>query len=237
LDVIKDVGKNLKYLLKGKPYKKDDYKELLVMLFTIFKMMKTKGLLTLEAHIENPHESEIFKKFPKIISDHHAIDFLCTYLRLLIMGVDNHYALDDLMDKNIDTHHHKHLNAAHAVGAFGESLPALGIVAAVLGVITTMKSITEPPEILGGLIAAALVGTFTGILLSYGVITPMSVYMTKFADSQSKYFECIKAGILAYMQGNAPAIVVEFVRNIIPDSEKPDFKEIEEALNGNESAQ
>jgi chemotaxis protein MotA len=235
-DILKDALKNLKNLFKGKPYKKVHYLELLSFLFHGFKQMKTKGMLTMEAHIENPHESELFKKYPGFLNNHHALEFFCDSIRLLVMGVDNPYILEDIMDKEIEIHHHEGHNASAAVGGMGEAMPALGIVAAVLGVITTMKSISEPPEILGGLIAAALVGTFTGVLLSYGVLSPISSFIGKFSEAEEDFLKCIKAGIISHMQGNAPAITVEFVRKVIPLHDRPTFRELEAALNAEEEA-
>jgi chemotaxis protein MotA len=230
-NVIKQALKMIKFVFKSKPYSKANYMELLTFLFVIFKLMKTKGLLALESHIENPHESEIFKKYPSIVHDHHLTDFICDYLRLLVMGVDNYMYMEDLLDRELEVHHHAHSEAAGALGTFGEGLPALGIVAAVLGVINTMGSITEPPAVLGELIGGALVGTFCGILLSYGIFSPMAAYIGKYADEESKYWLCIKTGIITYMQGNAPAIVIEFIRKQIPVHLRPSFREVETALN------
>lgn len=231
LDLIKDVGKAFKKLFKGQPYKKAHYLELLAFLFTVFKLIKTKGMLEVEAHIENPHESELFRKFPKILNDHHIVDFFCDSLRLLTMGVDNPYSMDEILEKEIETHHHELEQTAAAITTVADAMPALGIVAAVLGVITTMGSITEPPAILGGLIAAALVGTFLGVLLAYGLIAPIGAFLTKFAHAETRYFECIKQGIIAHMQGNAPAITIEFVRKMIPPHTQPSFKETEAMIN------
>lgn len=229
--VLKKALKSFKKLLKGAPYKKDHYVELLTFLFRILKEMKTKGMLAIEGAIEDPHASELFTKYPFFMSDHHAVQFFCDNIRLLTMGVDNHYQMEEIMDRDLEGHHHDLENAASAVVNLGDSFPALGIVAAVLGVIVTMGSISEPPEVLGHLIGAALVGTFFGILMSYGIVSPMGAYLGKFAGEESKYMECIKVAILAHMQGNAPTVTVEFVRKAIPDHIRPSFKEVEEAVN------
>lgn len=221
---------SMKKLFKGAPYKKAHYIELLVFLFSIFKIMKTKGMLEIEPDIEDPHSSERFSKYPTFAHDHHAVDFFCDNIRLLTMGVDNHYQLGDIMDKDLDLHHHDLHTISASLTGFGDSLPALGIVAAVLGVITTMGSITEPPEVLGGLIGAALVGTFFGILMSYGVFSPIGSFIGKYGDEESVYLNCIKTAIIAHMQGNAPAVTVEFVRKAIPDHLRPSFKEVEDAI-------
>lgn len=228
--------KSLKKLFKPAPYNKDSYIELLTLLFNVFKVAKTKGMLELEGHIENPSESALFSKYPKFMADHHALDFLCDYLRVLTMGVDNYYQMDDLMNQELELHHKENHDVSHAIVLMGDAMPALGIVAAVLGVITTMGSITEPPEILGGLIGAALVGTFTGVLVSYGFISPMGTYIGKYGDAEAKFLECIKVGIIAHMQGNAPQITVEYIRKNIPSKYRPTFKELEEALNKPETA-
>jgi chemotaxis protein MotA len=231
MDIVKDAGKSLSKLFKGKPYNKNFYLEFLSFQFLVFKTLKAKGLLSIEPHIEKPEESEIFKKFPKVLHDHHLMDFFCDSIRLLTMGVDNHYQLEDILDKQIEAHHHALEEAAGAINAMGESMPALGIVAAVLGVIVTMGSITEPPAILGALIGAALVGTFTGVLISYGLLGPIAGFLGKYANAESKAYECMKVGIICHMQGNAPIVTAEFVRKIIPPHEQPAFKEMEESFN------
>ena len=222
---LKSFGK----LFKGAPYNKAAYLEMLLLVFNVFKLAKTKGMLELEGHIENPHESQLLLKYPKFQHDHHAVDFLCDYLRLLTMGMDNYSHMEDLMNLELEIHHKESHDIAHAINQMGDGMPALGIVAAVLGVITTMGSITEPPEILGGLIGAALVGTFTGVLVSYGFVGPMATSIGKYFEAESKYLECLKVGIIAHMQGNAPQVTVEFVRKTIPSAYRPTFKELEDA--------
>ncbi len=197
----------------------------------MFKLAKSKGDLALESHVENPHESSLFGNFPKFQCDHHAIEFFCDYLRLLTLGASNPHEIESIIDQELEAHH----NAKHAIAsAFqvtGEAIPALGIVAAVLGVIVTMSSITEPPEILGGLIAAALVGTFSGILISYGFVAPMAANLNATYAAEHNYFVCIKAGLLGHMQGYAPQVSVEFARKILPDEYRPTFQELEGVIN------
>jgi chemotaxis protein MotA len=229
-DTIMDALRNLKYLFKGKPYSKKHYLQALCLLFFIFKLMKTKGALAIEAHIDNPHESELFKKYPLILHDHHVTDFICDCLRLLVMGVSDHYQIEDMIDRDMEVHHHEGLAAAGAVTNMGDAMPALGIVAAVLGVITTMKSISEPPEVLGGLIAAALVGTFTGVLLSYGILAPMGCFMSKFTEAEGEFLRCVKSGLISHLQGNSPTISVEYIRKTMPMHHRPSFKEVEAEL-------
>lgn len=227
--VVLGCLKALKYLVKGSPYKKKDYVELLTMLYHCFKTMRSKGMLEMETHIENPHSSGLFNSYPKFAKNHHAVDFLCDYLRLLTMGMEDQYQVDDLMTADLETHHHEHHVIAGAWTTLGDAFPALGIVAAVLGVIVTMGSINEPPAILGGLIGAALVGTFLGILVAYGYIGPIGSLLAKYFDDDHVYLVVIKSGIMAHLKGNAPAVSVEFARNLIPPHERPDFKTVEEA--------
>lgn len=228
--ILKDVMKSLKKLMKKEPYSKQQYLELLTLFSVVFKLAKSKGLVEIEKHIETPHESQVFQKFPLFLADHHAEVFFCDYMRMLIMGVDNHYQIEDLLTAEIEGHHHHGEEVAGAINNLAESFPALGIVAAVLGVITTMGSINEPPAVLGGLIGSALVGTFLGVLLSYGIVGPMGRQLGLFLGAESKYFECIKAAIIAHMRGHAPTISVEFARKIIPEHLRPTFQEVEEAV-------
>jgi chemotaxis protein MotA len=230
-NVLKQTMGALKYLFKGSPYVKEDYMQLLLFFFGACKLMKTKGMLQIEPALDAPHESELFTKFPKFLHNHHGVEFFCDYLRLVTMGMDNHYQLEDLMEKEIEIHHHEAAMPSASVNAMADGMPALGIVAAVLGVIQTMGSITEPPEILGGLIGAALVGTFLGVLMSYGLIAPIAASLGKFADSETQYFQVMKTAIIAHVQGNAPVVTVEFARKMIPSNLRPSFSELDAAIN------
>src|SRR5689334_17178930 len=202
-------------LLKAERYDKNAYLELLSLLYSIFKLAKTKGALALEAHVENPHESTLFQRFPIFFADHHAVVFLCDYLRLLTLGSDNHHEMETLMDEELETHHLETSAVASAIQTIADGLPALGIVAAVLGVIHTMGSITEPPAVLGHLIGGALVGTFMGVLLAYGFVGPIAAAVKARNEAEARYFICIKAAILAYMQGYAPSVAIEFARKAL----------------------
>ncbi|MEI8395478.1 MAG: flagellar motor stator protein MotA [Rhodospirillaceae bacterium] len=227
--IIGLTGKEIGHLMKGPKYGKEHYLELLTLLFQVFKIAKTKGLLALEQHIEKPEESPLFQQFPKFYSDHHAVVFLCDYLRLMSLGSDNPHELGDLLDQELETHHYEQLRVADAVSNLGDSIPALGIVAAVLGVIHTMGAITEPPEVLGHLIGGALVGTFFGVFATYGFIGPMAAGMRAIFASEGKYFQCIKAGLVAHLGGYAPAISIEYARKVLPSELRPSFTEVEEA--------
>ena len=216
-------------LLKGPKYKADDYLELLTLQYQVFRMAKSKGMLSLESHIENPHESTLFQQFPSFAGDHHAVEFFCDYLRLMTLGTDNPLEVEGLIEQELDVHHHHNHEIAHAVNALAESFPGLGIVAAVLGVIHTMGSINEPPEVLGHLIGAALVGTFLGILLCYGFVGPMATAMKGIYDADHNYFVCLKTGLIAHLQGYAPSVSVEFARKTLGGAVRPTFAELEEA--------
>ncbi len=227
--VLGQVGKEMGHLLAGPKYKKEHYLEMLTMLFQIFKIAKTKGLLALEQHIEKPEESPLFQQFPKFYNDHHAVSFLCDYLRLMSLGADNPQQLGDLLDEELDNHHIHYGRVATAIQQLGDGIPALGIVAAVLGVIHTMGSITEPPEVLGKLIGGALVGTFFGVFAAYGFIAPMANGLNGIYTSEGAYFKAIKAGLIAHLNGYAPAISTEYARKGLPDEVRPSFIEVEEA--------
>lgn len=216
--------------VKGPKYSRTHYEELLGVLFTVFKLAKTKGDLALETHVENPMESSLFGNFPLFQGDHHAVEFLCDYLRVLTLGAGNPHELESIMELELEAHHHDDMELSGAILTMGDAMPALGIVAAVLGIIVTMNSITEPPEILGGLIAAALVGTFAGILLSYGFVTPMGKSMEGAYNSEAHYLNAIKVGIIAHMQGYAPQVSIEFARKSLAGEFRPSFAEVEEMI-------
>jgi chemotaxis protein MotA len=228
--VLKAAGGAVLGLLKGEKYDKAAYLELLSLLYSVFRLAKTKGALALEQHVEKPDDSQLFQGFPLFYANHHALTFLCDYLRLLTLGTDNHHEMETLMDEEIETHHEEHEHVAHAIQQTADALPALGIVAAVLGVIHTMGSITEPPAVLGELIAGALVGTFLGVLLSYGFVGPIAAAIKSRAEAEMRYYVCIKSAVLAYMQGYAPSVAVEFARKALNSDVRPSFYEVEEAV-------
>lgn len=230
--VIGRTAKAMGHALKGPKYTKDDYLELLSLMYQIFKTAKSKGMLALEAHIENPEDSDLFSEFPGFNSDHHVVSFTCDYLRMISLGTENPHEIEALMDEELETHHHELQQVAGAVQSMADALPALGIVAAVLGVIKTMGSITEPPEILGKLIGGALVGTFLGVFVAYGFVGPLASLLKATYEAEGKYYQCIKAGILAYLAGHAPAICVEFARKALLSDVRPSFYEVEEAVSG-----
>ncbi|MGP1396156.1 MAG: flagellar motor stator protein MotA [Inquilinaceae bacterium] len=226
--VLTGTMKAIKESFGGQRYNKESYLELLSLMYLIFKLAKTKGMLALETHIENPDESSLLQQYPSIAGNHHALTFLRDYLRLMSLGSEDPHTLEDLMDEEIETHHQERHQIAGAIQTMADGLPALGIVAAVLGVIKTMGSITEPPEVLGKLIGGALVGTFLGVWVSYGFVAPLASTIKAMYDAETKYFQCMKAGMLAHLHGYAPAISVEFARKALLANVRPDFYEVEE---------
>ena len=228
--VILGAAKQMTHLLKGTPYKRDHFLELLVMLYAVFKLANSKGALALKPHIENPEASDLFAQYPKFAGNHHAVEFLCDALRLITMGSDNPHVLEAMLDEDIEILNHESEAVAHAVTGMADGLPAFGIVAAVLGVIVAMGSISEPPKVLGALIGGAQVGTFLGVLLAYVVVGPMGKNLENYAEAEIKYFHCLKAGILAHVQGHAPAVSVEYARKCLFAHDRPSFADIEEAV-------
>ena len=228
--VLKGSLGAVKACMKGSAYSKDSYVELLGVLYQVFKLVKMKGNLELEVHIETPDESPLFQAFPNFAKDHTALQFLCDYLRMITLGADDPNDLETLMDEEIETHHHEHEQLADAIQTMADGMPALGIVAAVLGVIHTMGSITEPPEILGHLIGGALVGTFLGVWIAYGFIAPIASKAKSTYDAELKYLQCIKVALLAHLRGSAPTVSVEFARKALLSHDRPSFYELEEAV-------
>jgi chemotaxis protein MotA len=214
----------------GNKWKKQDYKDLLSLLFELTKTMKSKGVIALESHIEKPAESTIFQKYPKVLKDHFATDFICDTLRMMTMNLEDPHQIEDAMEKQLEKHHHEAQGPAHALSNMADALPALGIVAAVLGVIKTMAAITEPPEVLGGMIGGALVGTFLGVFLAYGLVGPLAARLKEVVDGDSAYYKIIQSVLVAHLHGNAAQISVEMGRVDIPTSAQPSFMEMEEAL-------
>ncbi len=228
--LLKRTGGAMGTFIKGPVYKPEDFMELLGVLFSVFKLAKTKGDLALEAHVEAPHESTLFANFPTFVNDHHAVEFLCDYLRMLTLGTSNAHEVAEIIDTELELHHEEDHAVAGAIQTLADATPALGIVAAVLGVIHTMGSITEPPEVLGHLIGGALVGTFSGILIAYGFVAPIAQSVGNSFNADAKYFSCMKAGLIAHMQGYAPQVSVEFARKTLPGGVRPTFLEVEEMI-------
>ena len=228
--VIKATLGGLGKSFAGPKWKASDYRDLLSLLFQLTKTMKSKGVIALESHIENPKESAIFTRFPKIMKDHFAIDFICDTLRMMTMNLEDPHQIEDAMEKQLEKHHHEALAPAHALQNMADALPALGIVAAVLGVIKTMGSITEPPEVLGGMIGGALVGTFLGVFLAYGLVGPIAARLKSIVEEEGAFYKIIQSVLVAHLHGNAAQISVELGRTDIPSPAQPTFAQLEEAL-------
>ncbi|WP_409020013.1 flagellar motor stator protein MotA [Brevundimonas vesicularis] len=230
MQVIKGALSGLGKCFAGPKWKKQDYKDLLSLLFQLTKTMKSKGVIALETHIEKPAESSIFQKYPKVLKDHFATDFICDTLRMMTMNLEDPHQIEDAMEKQLEKHHHEAGEPAHALQNLADGLPALGIVAAVLGIIKTMGSITEPPEVLGSMIGGALVGTFLGVFLAYGLVGPFAARLKAIVDEEAAYYKIIQSVLVAHLHGNAAQISVEIGRGDIPSGAQPSFGEMEEAL-------
>ncbi len=228
---LKKMGADFKKILSGPKWKTTDYMDLLCLLFLLAKTMKSKGLIALEQHIEKPEESSIFKRYPKITADHFALPFICDTLRMMTMSLEDPLQVEAAMEKQLEKHHHEALNTAMALQTMADGLPALGIVAAVLGVIKTMGAIDEPPAILGGMIGSALVGTFMGVFLAYGIVGPLSVRLKSIVDEEAQFYHVIRDILVAHLHGNAAQVSVEIGRGSVPSEAQPSFLELEEALN------
>ncbi len=227
---VKATLKALPSLLKGSKYSKELYLELMALLSEILTKVRKEGLMSIESDIEAPDESTIFTKYPKILSDHHAIEFITDYLRLMVSGNMDAFQIENLMDNEIETHHHEGEVPVHTIAKLGDGLPAFGIVAAVMGVVHTMGSVGLPPAELGILIAHALVGTFLGILLAYGFVGPLSNLLEQKLNESTKMYQCIKVTLLASLNGYAPPLAVEFGRKVLYSTERPSFIELEDHI-------
>ncbi|MDB5531428.1 MAG: motA [Devosia sp.] len=216
-------------LFKGPKYNKEAYIELLGLQFSLFKLVQAKGILALEPHIESPDTSTIFAKFPKFAANHHAVEFTCDYLRMVTLGSNNVHEMDALMDEELETHHQENERVVAAIQALADGTPALGIVAAVLGVINTMGSISEPPAVLGHMIGGALVGTFFGVFIAYGFFGPMAQSLKNIYESEAKYLMSLKVGLLAHISGQVPVMAIEFARKGLMSEVRPTFAEIDQA--------
>ncbi len=226
IPLIKEIIKQVLATLKGPSVTREHYSEVLLLLFELCKNAKANPL-SIEAHVEKPHESEIFKRYPKILSNHHAIDFICDSLKVQISSPMSPFDFEDLMDKDMATAHLEEHKAPTTVTRVGDAMPGLGIVAAVLGVVLTMGKLTLGKEVIGHSVASALVGTFLGILLSYGFIQPLAAKMELNLGMDGKFLEVIKAGLLAYSKNCSPKVCVEFSRRSIPPDLRPTFAEVD----------
>ena len=215
---------------KGSKYTKAFYMNLLGLMFELLAKVRKEGLMSLENDVEEPDKSPIFSKYPDIMSDHHVVEFITDYLRLMVGGNLNALEIENLMDNEIETLHHEEMHPSHTVSKMADSMPAFGIVAAVMGVVHTMESLDRPPAELGVLIAHALVGTFMGILLSYGFVAPLASVLENKAAEGTKVFQTVKIVLLASLNGFAPQVCVEFGRKVLFSTERPNFLELEQDI-------
>jgi chemotaxis protein MotA len=224
---IKATLKSIPTLLKGSKYNKNSYMELMALLYELLGKVRKEGLMSIENDVESPEESPIFAKYPSVAKDHHVIEFMTDYLRIMVSGNLNAMEIENLMDVEIETHHHEAMVPSHAIAKLGDAMPAFGIVAAVMGVVHTMESVGVPPAELGIMIAHALVGTFLGILLAYGFIGPLATLLEQKVEESTKMFQAVKVTLLANLNGYAPAMAVEFGRKTLNSTERPGFLEME----------
>ncbi|WP_295956214.1 flagellar motor stator protein MotA [Rhodoferax sp.] len=230
--VLKATMALLPQALKGSKYTKTRYMELLSLMYDILQKARKEGLMAIEGDVESPENSEIFKKYPTVGSDHHVVEFMTDYLRMMVSGNLNAHEIESLMDSEIDTHHAEAHAPIAAIARLAGALPAFGIVAAVLGVVNTMGSVGQPPSVLGGMIASALVGTFLGILLAYGVVEPLGGLLEQKTEDSAKELQCMKTTLLASMQGYNPATAIEFGRKVLFSGDRPSFAELEGHVRG-----
>ncbi len=227
---IKATMGSLSAVVKGSIYTKAMYIDLLAMLYEILAKVRKEGLMSIENDVEAPDSSPIFSKYPSVTADHHAVEFLTDYLRMMVSGNLNAFEIESLMDAEIETHHTEAHQAPHVVAKVADGLPAFGIVVAVMGVVNVMGSVGEPPAVLGKMIGGALVGTFLGILLSYGFVSPIASQLEQKVEEGGKIYQCMKAVLLASMNGYAPQVAVEFGRKVLYSSDRPSFSELEQEL-------
>ena len=230
IKLIKATIGALPALFKGSKYSKALYVDLLAMLFEVLAKVRKEGLMSIENDVENPHESPIFGKYPALSHDHHVMEFITDYLRMMVGGNLNAMEIENLMDIEIETHHHEVMVPGHIMAKTADATPAYGIVVAVMGVVNVMGSVGEPPAVLGKMIGGALVGTFLGILISYGFVAPIATLLEQKAEEGSKIYQVIKVVLLSSMSGYAPQVAVEFGRKVLFSGDRPTFIELETEL-------
>jgi len=226
---IVKMAKGIVSVFTPQKYTRELYLDSLIMLNALFAHARKNGLVKLEQDIEEPEKSEVLSRHPRFLQDHHAVSFVCDTLRVAIMGGVEPFQLDQMMELDMETHHQEASAPVSALYSVADSLPGLGIVAAVLGIVVTMGALGGPPEEVGHKVAAALVGTFLGILLCYGFFSPLAANMARKNQEQGQYYNCLRVGIISFVKGAAPLLAAEFARRTIPPEVRPTFKEMEEA--------
>src|SRR6202012_3374619 len=237
MHILKKLVGGLLGVIKGSPFSKQRYVDTLKMMFDLFSKSRKEGAIAIEGDVEDPEKSPIFSRYPAFLADHHARDFVCDTMRMAITGGVNPFDVDQMMDLDMEVHHHSANLPNQALNSVADALPGLGIVAAVLGVVVTMGSLGGPPEEIGHKVAAALVGTFLGILLCYGVLGPLSANMAKIVDEEHAYMQVLRVLFLSFLKGNAPMIAIEMARRAIPAHVRPSFNEMEKACKGGGAAE
>jgi len=227
---VKNAGRGIKRAFKGSRWSDGDYRDLLTLLFGLLTTFRNGGATAIEPHLDQPEESTIFSRYPRLLADHHLVEFISDYLRMMTVNFEDPHQLEAAMEADIEKHHHEELAAQHALQIMADGLPALGIVAAVLGVIKTMASIDQPTEILGAMIGGALVGTFLGVLLSYCVVGPLATKLLAIIEDDSKPFDIAKTAIVAYAQNMPVQVAIEIARRMTPTVHAPSFQQLEAAL-------
>lgn len=227
---IKHTLKALPGILKGSKHNKAYYMDALCLMYELLSKVRKEGLMSIEQDVENPGSSPFFSKYPNIVNDHHLVEFITDYLRMMVGGNLNTMEIEGLMDQELEVHHHELHAPSHIMQTTADGLPAFGIVVCVMGVVNTMGSVGEPPAVLGKMIAGALVGTFLGILVSYGFVAPIASQLGQIAEHEGRIFTCIKAVLLASMNGYAPQVAVEFGRKVLEGDDRPTFQELEAEL-------
>lgn len=228
--LLKSLWMNIFKIHHGSPYRREDYLEMLTFMYYFFKYVKNKGFLAIERDIETPSKSPIFREFPKFLMQREAVIFFCDYMRMGVLGYDKSHEMEQLIEDHLQVKKNYIRELSLALFRLADALPAVGIMAAVLGVINAMSSINAEPAILGHKIAAALMGTFIGITISYCLIFPLSSYLEKYGADEVRFLEAMKSGFLSFMRGNHPNIAVEFARQMIPANFKPSYIELERAI-------
>jgi chemotaxis protein MotA len=236
MPVLKNTGAKLGQLIKPTPFTKTLYLESLRLLYELFQTARKDGLVAIEAHIEKPKDSALFKKYPSVLHEHHAVEFLCDSMRLVLVGSVPAHDLEGLMDSEIDVHHENESKTAGVLQKVSDALPGIGIVAAVLGIVVTMGAIAGPIEVIGEKVGAALTGTLIGVLFAYGFIGPLSTALEHLNSAEQRYYAFLKSAIVAFAKGFSPIVAAEFARRSIFSEVRPSFAEMEDAVKRQKAA-
>lgn len=230
LATVKNAGKGMLRAFKGSRWKDSDYRDLLTLMFGLLSTFKKGGATGIEPHLDNPAESKLFMPYPRLLADHHLIEFICDYLRMMTINFEDPHQLAEAMENDLDKHHAEELMPQTALQTMADGLPAIGIIAAVLGIIKTMGSIDQPVEVLGAMIGGALVGTFLGVLLAYCAVGPLSSKLLGIIEDDSKPYMIAKTAILGHAHGLATQVAIEIARRMVPSSFAPTFQQLETTL-------